>query len=657
LGGQQSRYRVLGSIGQGQYGQVYCAVNRYSGEWFALKYLDRRRLTTHRFLRELRFLLSLNHPNIVTCHALEHNQTGRFIVMDYCEGGTLRELIELAQPLSLTQKLNLIADILAGLAHAHRQNVIHCDLKPENILLNVKADGWVARVSDFGVARLAQEMGQMKLGDTGAPAYAAPERFYGEYSRASDIYAVGVMLYELLMGDRPFSGMPGELITAHLNRAVQIPESVPFLLRTILTTALKKLPGRRFATAEDMLKSIRLAANVIPATQLTALAIPLPPVSIRRQDVQVERLQEPLTHLAATSRRLYRGTSSCLRVQFYPNGILENMLAGDWQLPLPGVLSDLTSLPQGSAIAIRSPTVDSLCTYAIYCVPNSHFRAEANLLQNGQCHLEESWLVSSGETDAAVMDVNRQGKWLALATLTPNSMEEESALLEGESVVATEADREVPESERLSLATLGMETPPGNRWSRFQVLRLSQRLAVRSPTVGAFPNQLIALDSRYGLAVFSWDRGDDACETRLQLFTRRGNWLKSLHLPLGLQQLVQNVVMPYRLLALERHNPTCVLSIDLKPLSVTRFFVGIKPEFVAAAPWGYALASRVGEIALLNRSGRKIGEFALPAEVEAVTAIAPVGACGLAIATWSGEWGELYRFDLRHLHLDLGDSC
>lgn len=90
----------------------------------------------------------------------------------------------------------------------------------------------------------------------------APERFYGQYSYASDLYAVGVLLFELVTGDRPFSGLPQELMSDHLNQAVKIPDTVPFLFRRTISTALQKLPLRRFADASQMLNSIQIATQV-----------------------------------------------------------------------------------------------------------------------------------------------------------------------------------------------------------------------------------------------------------------------------------------------------------------------------------------------------------------------------------------------------------
>ena len=163
--------------------------------------------------------------------------------------------------------LNLVIHILSGLEHIHSRKIIHRDIKPENILLNQDTTGLIARVADFGMSKINYELSTEKQDDcAGSPAYMAPERFYGQYSPASDLYAVGVLLFELVVGLRPFSGLPGELLKAHINQAVVIPETVPFLLRSTINKAMQKLPSNRFSSATEMLKSMQLAAQVEDAS-------------------------------------------------------------------------------------------------------------------------------------------------------------------------------------------------------------------------------------------------------------------------------------------------------------------------------------------------------------------------------------------------------
>lgn len=261
----QSQYQILHLLGQGQYGRVFCATHRKTEKLVALKELDRQKFSTRMFLRELGFLVTLHHPNIVSCRGLEYSQTGRFLVMDYCQGGSLRDSMESSKQLDWALSLKLVADILSGLEYARDRQIVHRDLKPENILLDRQGNNYTARIADFGIARLNEDFTATDSGNTGSPAYMAPEQFYGRYSHASDLYSVGVILFELLTGERPFFGMFQELQNSHLNQTLVIPDTIPFILRSIISKALQKLPQRRFASAGEMLKSIQLAQVVLKA--------------------------------------------------------------------------------------------------------------------------------------------------------------------------------------------------------------------------------------------------------------------------------------------------------------------------------------------------------------------------------------------------------
>ncbi|MGI0490496.1 serine/threonine-protein kinase [Alkalinema pantanalense CENA528] len=288
---KSSKYRLLGLIGRGQFGRVHCAIHRSTGQLVALKELDPVRFPTHQFLRELRFLLTLHHPNIVTCWACEHSPTGRYLVMDYCEGGTLRNLLDAYGSLPITLALSIVEDILAGLAHAHACGIIHCDIKPENILLHLHDQGWTARLSDFGIARLSQEL-TPHSGFTGSPAYMAPERFYGQQSMTADTYAVGVLLYEMLVGDRPFTGTPGALMAAHFSQAVCFPGNIPEALQRFLRKALAKLQAQRFQSAGEMLVALQQMqqAESAPSHSLNHLPQPWLAPLVERQIVEWQTL-------------------------------------------------------------------------------------------------------------------------------------------------------------------------------------------------------------------------------------------------------------------------------------------------------------------------------------------------------------------------------
>jgi hypothetical protein len=376
-----SRYHILGEVGQGQFGQVFCGSDRATGELVALKNLDHRRFKTRNFLRELAVLVRLNHPNVVSFHALEYNSKGRYIVMDYCQGGTLRHLMESKLELSLAQKLQIVQDILCGLEHVHNQNVIHCDLKPENILLNVTAQGWMAQIADFGISHFNEKTEESEsTGDTGSPAYMAPERFYGKFSPASDLYAVGVILYELISGKRPFSGMPIEVMKAHFNHPLRIPKSMPMMLKTVIRKALQKLPQHRYPSAAQMRLALETAITTLdhamPTTELEEDAPDETQKGLGPQDALHKpprwmRLQsDHLQHCLETPDsilRLWVRPQGCFIVTDGINGLTVSLVEQDGAQQLIGVLPSLRPAaetvcmdldPLGRWLAIAYPAVN-----------------------------------------------------------------------------------------------------------------------------------------------------------------------------------------------------------------------------------------------------------------------------------------------------------
>jgi serine/threonine protein kinase len=311
---QFSKYRILGLVGRGQFGKVLCARMRDTGKLVALKELENKRFSTSKLLRELRFLLTLQHENIVTCTALMHHQNYRYLVMEYCEGGTLRDLMNHSKNLSVQRCFDLINEILLGLEHAHGENIIHCDIKPENVLLKITSKGWLAKISDFGIARLSQEIGT-DSNNTGSPGYMAPERFYGQFSAGSDIYAVGIILYELLVGKRPFSGMPSELMNAHLNHRIIIPDRLPRSLAKIVIKALEKLPKRRYNSAQEMrqdLAALRSEDFSQIKTGLDAESCPTVFFSQKSQHFAQEKTDAKIIGLVGAEKSRFYSTSSFL---------------------------------------------------------------------------------------------------------------------------------------------------------------------------------------------------------------------------------------------------------------------------------------------------------------------------------------------------------
>ncbi|WP_299410814.1 serine/threonine-protein kinase [Acaryochloris sp. IP29b_bin.148] len=598
-----SRYRILGKVGQGQFGKVLCASDRRTGSLVALKVLNKKDLPTRLFLRELRLLAGLQHPNIVSVQTIAYTAMERYLVMDYCEGGTLRDLLLHPIHLSLEQRLRIMIDVLKGLAYAHQRDVVHCDLKPENILLTHTAEGWSARISDFGIARLAEEAGVIGQGDTGSPAYMAPERFYGQYSFASDLYAIGVILFELLVGKRPFMGLPGELMAAHINEMAQIPKEVPFLLRSVLKTALQKLPQRRFKHTEEMLRAVELAASVLSTEDPTAftltschqmLTVTHSPV------IEQEAWTSPLSCLFIQGNQVYVGSHRQVIGRTYPTPDLEpnRVTEQQWQFPQP-VIDLFGAGGQTWACTLSNPA-DSPCFYsfgdALDPVP---YPSPFNL--------------TAAELSKEAIKIGRlpAQKWLAMSV-------NQSTFKTGET------------SEQHEQALL-------------YLLRSQQMQPMGSPVPIHPPDWLFLLDQRYGVAISSGSN-----QSQFQGFTRRGTCLQPFSVPLSFQQIVQSVPNPYHLLAMATDFPQVGFLIDLMPWRLTRITFAIQPEHILATAWGYVLIA-ASQVLLLGLDGRPISQFRLPmATTEKITAMARTQP-GFMIGTESDTSATLYTVDVRAL--------
>lgn len=405
---QKSNYKILGLVGRGQFGQVFAAIEQTSGTLVALKELPKR-FSTRSFLRELNFLVSLNHFNIVACKAIEHRQGSRYIVMDYCEGGTLRSLIDNSPQQNLAQ-IKLVIDILSGLEFAHNRHIIHRDIKPENILLKVSDRHWTAHISDFGIAKLHQEINQSIMGNTGSPAYMAPEQFYGQYSYSCDLYAVGVILYELVVGDRPFSGMPKELLAAHLNQPVIIPKDIPFMLRSLIAKSLQKLPHRRFQSAAEMLQSLQLVQTVLETESIANLPAAIGSKSmstILNCNSQIT-LDYRVSHLAITTEQayLYLASGDRLYLQEYSDSGLVEKVTEHHTLTLDRSIRTLKIAPQGCFIS----TASSLYFIHRDTSSNEFFFVNKTLLP-----------IAVFPTNDLIQGIDSTGSWLVVAYLPSKS--------------------------------------------------------------------------------------------------------------------------------------------------------------------------------------------------------------------------------------------
>jgi serine/threonine protein kinase/ABC-type transporter Mla MlaB component len=252
----QDRYRLKEEIGHGGMGRVFLAHDEILQRNVAIKVLSNAELGTEgrtRLLQEAQAIAQLNHPNIVTVHDAGEVNEVPYIVMEYVEGKNLHEasIEDRSEIIQLTQK------ICEALSHAHEHDIIHRDLKPENIIIT--EDGNL-KLMDFGLARSIASRYTMEGTITGTVFYLAPEIALGkEFDGRADLYALGVMLYELCTGELPFPGSdPLTIISQHLHAPVVPPrakdESIPPLLEQLILKLLSKDPNDRPASAGEVLK-------------------------------------------------------------------------------------------------------------------------------------------------------------------------------------------------------------------------------------------------------------------------------------------------------------------------------------------------------------------------------------------------------------------
>src|SRR5215210_5256832 len=265
LAGQQmGPYRLLREIGGGGMGTVYEAEDARLGRRVAIKLLppeySRDRKAKERFLREARAAAAVDHPNLCTVHDVGESDGRLYIVLSFYEGETLRERIRRG-PLPIAEAREIAIQVARGLARAHEAGIVHRDIKPANVILTRRGE---AKILDFGIARLGGD--DASLTRTGAswgtPAYMSPEQARGErVDSRTDVWSLGVMLYEMLAGRRPFGGESMEAVVAAI--LTQKPEplervrpEVPKELARVVDRALAKDPAERYANAAEMLADL-----------------------------------------------------------------------------------------------------------------------------------------------------------------------------------------------------------------------------------------------------------------------------------------------------------------------------------------------------------------------------------------------------------------
>lgn len=288
------KYRIVMPLGSGGFGAVYLAEDTWIDKKVALKVPHRQNLDFGELLREPRLLASMSHPNIVTVLTAEKQDNVFFIVMEYVPGETLEHIIEREGALDLGRALDYTCQICNAMDHAHRQGVIHRDLRPGNVLITEQG---MVKVADFGTSRFL-EIAAHGTTVIGSPPYMAPEQFQGKAVFASDIYSLGVTMYQMLTGTLPYNTpspadldrlMKGELTTPPRARNGKIPKGINDI---VMKAMAAEIPSR-YQRASDVLDAV-LAARAPRATLGSNVSVsgghslPRPGVSARPAPLDAE---------------------------------------------------------------------------------------------------------------------------------------------------------------------------------------------------------------------------------------------------------------------------------------------------------------------------------------------------------------------------------
>jgi len=268
------KYRILSTLGSGGFGTVYLAEDTWIDKKVAIKVPHRQQgLDFGELLHEPRLLAALSHPNIVSVLTAEKQEGVFFIVMEYVPGDTLEGVIIREGALPLTQALDYTCQICNALDHAHRHGVIHRDLRPGNMLVTEQC---FLKVADFGTSRFL-EIAAHGTTVIGSPPYMAPEQFHGKAVFASDLYSLGVTMYQMLTGTLPYeTPSPGEIDKLMTGELVASPRlrnpKIPRVLSDVILKAMAPEITARYQRAGDLLDDI-LAAREAPIRKRARAAV------------------------------------------------------------------------------------------------------------------------------------------------------------------------------------------------------------------------------------------------------------------------------------------------------------------------------------------------------------------------------------------------
>jgi ligand-binding sensor domain-containing protein/tRNA A-37 threonylcarbamoyl transferase component Bud32 len=302
IGKTLGTYQILEQIGQGGMATIFKAYQPSMDRYVAIKVLashfTKDATFVARFTQEARTLAGLEHPHILPVHDYGEQEGTTYLVMRYIDAGTLKDLIVQRGPLELSETARILGQVGRALGYAHSQGIVHRDIKPTNVLVDEQGNAFL---TDFGIAKLMAGTAQFTATGAivGTPAYMAPEQGIGKpLDHRCDIYALGVMLYEMTTGQVPYEAeTPLAVLLQHVNAPLppprQIDPDLPEPVERVILKALAKAPDDRFQTTEEMVETLQRAVAGIPVD----IAPPLPaggPTTVLPQPADEPALEAPV---------------------------------------------------------------------------------------------------------------------------------------------------------------------------------------------------------------------------------------------------------------------------------------------------------------------------------------------------------------------------